>query len=146
MWIQYQIPTAAQISVWHQIVKKNQPHPPIPTNDKISSESIGVSQTWSCIFSGNCVYSGGDSRHSWNFDLSFCLEGQGQSLHRTVESFTKVLYTCVANLVSLVWMGDELLCAQIHDWCTHGQTGAGNENTWRLKVALSKIGPLISKS
>ena len=89
------------------------------------------------LVSSLVVVSDEDSRHLWNLDLLyFGLEGQGQSPRRTVESLTNVLCTSGANLVSLVWMGDELLCGQIHDWCTHGQTDAGSENPWRGKTGL----------
>ena len=36
-----------------------------------------------CIYSDNCIYSGGETRHSWNLDfqVKFDFEGQGQSPH-----------------------------------------------------------------
>ena len=50
----------------------------------------------------------------------------------------KVFYTYGPNLVILSWTGDELSRGQAHDWRTHRQTDAGNDNTRRPKLASGK--------
>ena len=53
------------------------------------------------------------------------------------------------NLVSLTETGDELSRRQARDWCTggqtdtHKQTEAGNDNTWRPKLASGKHSGII---
>ena len=77
---------------------------------------------------------------TFDFEVKFDLEGQGQSPSKTIEILTKVFYTYGPNLVILAWTGDELSRGQARDWRTdgHTQTDAGNDNTRRPKLASGK--------
>ena len=79
---------------------------------------------------------------TFDFEVKFDLEGQGQSPPKTIGILTKVFYTCGPNLVILAWTGDELSRGQASDYRTHGrtdtQTDAGNDNTRRPKLASGK--------
>ena len=66
---------------------------------------------------------------NFDFEVKFDLEGQGQSLCKTIEIFIKVFYTCDPNLVILARTVLELSRGQASDWHTHGQTDVGNDNT-----------------
>ena len=76
---------------------------------------------------------------TFDFEVKFDLEGQGQSPPRTIGILTKVFYTYGPNLVILAWTGDELSRGQASDYRTHGrtdtQTDAGNDNTRRPILA-----------
>ena len=64
------------------------------------------------------------------------LEGQGQSLPKTIEILTEIC-TSGPNLVVLAWTGDELSCRQAHVWDTnrdtdthtHGHRHTDSDNT-----------------
>ena len=75
-----------------------------------------------------------------DFQIKFDLEGQGQSLHKTIGTLIKVFCILGPNLVNLAWTGPELSRGQASDWRTdtHTQTDAGNDNTWRPKLASGK--------
>ena len=79
---------------------------------------------------------------TFDFEVEFDLEGQGQSPPKTIGILTKVFYTYGPNLVILAWTGDELSRGQASDYRTHGrtdtQTDAGNDNTRRPKLASGK--------
>ena len=79
---------------------------------------------------------------TFDFEVKFDLESQGQSPPKTIRILTKVFYTYGPNLVILAWTGDELSRGQASDWCTHRrthrQTDAGNDNTRRPKLASGK--------
>ena len=45
---------------------------------------------------------------NFDFEVTFDLEGQGQSPPKTIGILNKVFYTNGPNLVILAWMGDEL--------------------------------------
>ena len=76
---------------------------------------------------------------NFDFEVKFDLEGQGQSLPKTIGILTKVFYIYGSNLVILAERGDELSRGKAHDWRTdghtHRQTDAGNDNTRRPKLA-----------
>ena len=59
---------------------------------------------------------------TFDFEVKFDLEGQGQSPPKTIGIFTKVFYTYGSNLVILAWTGDELSRGQASDYRTHGRT------------------------
>ena len=64
---------------------------------------------------------------TFDFEVKFDLEGQGQSLPKTIWILTKVFYTYGPNLVIVAWTGDELSRGQTWwrtDWRTDGQTQA----------------------
>ena len=78
----------------------------------------------------------------FDFEVKFDLEDQGQSPQKTIMILPKVFYIYGPNLVILAWMGDELSRGQArgyrtHRW-THRQIDAGNDNTWRPKLASGK--------
>ena len=83
---------------------------------------------------------------TFDFEVKFDLEGQGQSPPKTIGTLTKVFYAYGPNLVILAWTGDELSRGQAsayrtHRWMdgrTHGWTDAGNDNTRRPKLASGK--------
>ena len=79
---------------------------------------------------------------TFDFEVKFDLEGQGQSPPKTIGIFTKVFYTYGLNLVILAWTGDEVSRGQASDYRTHGrtdtQTDAGNDNTRRPKLTSGK--------
>ena len=60
---------------------------------------------------------------TFDFEVKFDLEGQGQSPPKTIGILTKVFYTYGGpNLVILAWTGDELSRGQASDYRTHGRT------------------------
>ena len=79
---------------------------------------------------------------NFDFEVKFDLEGQGQSLLKTLGILTKVFYIYDPNLVILAERGDKLSRGQARDWRTdghtHRQTDAGNDNTRRPKLASGK--------
>ena len=79
---------------------------------------------------------------NFDFEVKFDLEGQGQSPPKTIGILTKVFYTYGANLVILAWTGVDLSRGQASDYRTDGrtdtQTDAGNDNTWRPKLASGR--------
>ena len=52
---------------------------------------------------------------NFDFEVKFDLEGQGQSLPKTIEILTKVFYIYGPNLVILASRGDELWHGQARD-------------------------------
>ena len=72
---------------------------------------------------------------NFDFEVKFDLEGQGQSPPKTIGIYG-------ANLVILAWTGVDLSRGQASDYRTDGrtdtQTDAGNDNTWRPKLASGK--------
>ena len=76
------------------------------------------------------------------FDLKFDLEDQGWSLHKTIETLSKLFCTFGPNLVMLAWTGPELSHGQASDWHrlthTHRHTDTGNDNTRKPKLASGK--------
>ena len=84
----------------------------------------------------------------WTFKVKFDLEGQGQSLYKTIGILTKVFFTSVPNLAILAWTGEELYHVdKLGDGRTHTQTDTGNDNTQRPKLALDeKTSHTVSKT
>ena len=79
---------------------------------------------------------------TFDFEVKFDLECQGQLPPKTIGILTKVFYTYGPKLVILAWTGDESSRGQASDYRTHGrtdtQTDAGNDNTRRPKLASGK--------
>ena len=71
---------------------------------------------------------------TFDFEVKFDLEGQGQSPPKTIGILTKVFYTYGPNLVILAWTGDELSRGQASDYRTHGRT---DERTHRQTQATT---------
>ena len=76
---------------------------------------------------------------TFDFEVKFDLEGQGQSPPKTIGILTKVFYTYGPTLVILAWTDYELSRGQVDAHArTHTQTDTGNENTRRPKLASGK--------
>ena len=75
----------------------------------------------------------------FDFQVKFGHEGQGRSVHKAIGTLTKVFCIFGPNLVIQAWTGPELSHEQASDWHTdrqtHTHTDAGNDNTWRPKLA-----------
>ena len=124
----------------------------IEDQDQSISKFIGILTQVFCTFCQNLVILAwtGDELScreaqngvTFDFEVKFDLEGQGQSPPKTIGILTKVFYTYGPNLVMLAWTGDELSRGQASDYRTHGrtdtQTDAGNDNTRRPKLASGK--------
>ena len=121
----------------------------IEDQDQSIPKLIGILTQVFCTFCPNLVilaWTGDElSRRepqngvTFDFEVKFDLEGQGQSPPKTIGILTKVFYTYGPNLVILARTGDELSRGQASDYRTHGrtdtQTYAGNDNTRRPKLA-----------
>ena len=59
---------------------------------------------------------------NFDFEVTFDLEGQGQSPLKTIVILTKVFYTYGPNLMILAWTGDELSRRQASAYRTHRRT------------------------
>ena len=79
---------------------------------------------------------------SFDFEVIFDLEGQGQSPPKTIGILTKVFYTYGTNLVILTQTGLEISRGQASHWHTdsHTHTDAGDDKTWRPILASDKNG------
>ena len=86
----------------------------------------------------------GQAQNMVTFDseIKFDLEDQGQSHHKAIGFLTKFFYAYGLNLVILACTGPEWSCGQTNDWHTdwqtHRHTDAGNENT-RMPILASVI-------
>ena len=82
-----------------------------------------------------------------DFHLIFDVEGQGRSLHKTIQTLTKLFCTFGPNLVILAWTGPELSRGQASDWHTDwhtdAHTDAGNDNTRRPKLAAGNKNTIV---
>ena len=84
---------------------------------------------------------------TFDFEVKFDLEGQGQSPPKTIGILTKVFYTYGPNLVILVWTGDELSRGQASDYRTDGRTHIQTQATtipegqnWpRVEITASNV-------
>ena len=87
---------------------------------------------------------------NFDFEVKFDLEGQDQSLPKTIGILTKVFYIYGPNLVILAERGDELSRGQARDWRTDGHTDRQTQATtipegqnWpRVKTQVS-FGPNV---
>ena len=77
---------------------------------------------------------------TFDFEVKFDLEGQGQSLPKTSRILTQVFYTYGPNLVNLAWTGDELSRRQAHDWCTEGHTHTDRRRQRQYPKAKTGLG------
>ena len=100
--------------------------------DQSIPELIGILTQVFCTFGPNLVilaWTGdelscrqAENGVTFDFEVKFDLEGQGQSPPKTIGILTTVFYTYGSNLVILAWTGDELWREQASDYRTHGQT------------------------
>ena len=77
---------------------------------------------------------------TFDFEVKFDLEGQGQLPPKTIEILTKVFYTYGPNLVILVWTGDELSRGQASDYRTHGRTDGHADRRRQRQYPKAKTG------
>ena len=104
----------------------------IEDQDQSIPKLIGILTQVFCTFGPNLVILAwtGDALSCWqaqngvtfDFEVKFDLEGQGQSPPKTIGILTKVFYTYGPNLVILAWTGDELSHGQASDYRTDGRT------------------------
>ena len=66
---------------------------------------------------------------TFDFEVEFDFEGQGQSPPKTIGILTKVFYTYGPNLVILAWTGDELSRGQASDYRRHSRTDTQTQAT-----------------
>ena len=90
---------------------------------------------WSRGQAQNCV--------TFDFQVKFDLEGQGQSTPNTIGILTKLFCMSGSNLVILAETSDKLSRGQARDWRPHGQTQATTipegQNWPRVKTSLHII-------
>ena len=104
----------------------------IKDQDQSIPKFIGILTQVFCTFGPNLVilaWTGdelscrqGQNGVTFDFEVKFDLEGQGQSPSKTIGILTKVFYTYGPNLVILAWTGDELSRGQASDYRTDGRT------------------------
>ena len=118
----------AQISLVEKFKIENE----IEDQDQSIPRFIGIFNQVFCTFASNLVVLArtGDElscrqAQNWvtfDFQVKFDLEGQGQSPPKTIGILTKVFYTYGPNLVILAWTDDELLRRQAGGWRTRTDT------------------------
>ena len=131
-------------SIWYGFEIKNW----IEDQFQSSPKLVGIWTVQRCISVPNLeivtsIGGHGQAQIGVNFDfgVQFDLEGHNQSSHKTIGILTKVFYISGPNLVILAWTGDELSRGQAGvdaHTRTNTQTDAGNDNTWRPKLASGK--------
>ena len=108
----------------------------IEDQDQSIPKLVGISTQVFCTFGPNLVilaWTGDEllcrqaqNGVTFDFEVKFDLDGQGQSPPKTIGTLSKVFYTYGPNLVILAWTGDELSCRQASDyrtqWRTDGRT------------------------
>ena len=77
---------------------------------------------------------------TFDFEVKFDLEGQGQSHPKTIGILTKVFYTYGPNLVILAWTDDELSRGQAGGWRTRTDTHTDRRRQWQYPKAKTGLG------
>ena len=77
---------------------------------------------------------------TFDFELKFDLEGQGQSPPKTIGILTKVFYTYGANFVILAWTGDEFSRGQASDYRTHWRMDGHTDRRRQRQYPQAKTG------
>ena len=77
---------------------------------------------------------------TFEFEVQFDLEDQGQSPLKTIGILTKVFYTYGPNLVILAWTGDKLSRGQASDYGTHGRTDRHTDRRRQRQYPKAKTG------
>ena len=77
---------------------------------------------------------------TFNFEVKFELDGQGQSPPKTIGFLTKVFYTYGPNLVILAWTGDELSRGQAITARTDGRTDGHTDRRRQRQYPKAKTG------
>ena len=77
---------------------------------------------------------------NFDFEVKFDLEGQGQSLPKTIGILTKVFYIYGPNLVILAERDDELSHGQARDWRTDGHTQTDRRRQRQYPKAKTGLG------
>ena len=129
----------------------------IEDQDQSISKFIGILTQVFCTFCQNLVILAwtGDELScreaqngvTFDFEVKFDLEGQGQSPPKTIGILTKVFYTYGPNLVILAWTGDELSRGQASDYRTHGRTdGRTHRQTQATTIPEGQNWPRVKMS
>ena len=102
--------------------------------DQSIPKLTGISTELRCIFDQNLEiltstggeWSCGQAQNSVNFDfqVEFDLEGQGQSIPKTIGILPRMICMSCSNLVILAETSHKLSRGQARDWRPHGQTQA----------------------
>ena len=77
---------------------------------------------------------------TFDFEVKFDLEGQGQSPPKTIGILTKVFYTYGLNLVILDWTDDELSRGQAGGWHTRTDTDTDRRRQRQYLKAKTGLG------
>ena len=79
---------------------------------------------------------------TFDFEVKFDLDGQGQSPPKTIGILTKVFYTYGPNLVILAWTGDELSRGQASAYRTQtdGRTDTQTDRRRQRQYPKAKTG------
>ena len=77
---------------------------------------------------------------TFDFEVKFDLEGQGQSHPKTIGILTKVFYTYGPNLVIPAWTDDELSRGQAGGWRTHTDTHTDRRRQRQYPKAKTGLG------
>ena len=77
---------------------------------------------------------------TFDFEVKFDLEGQGQSHPKTIGILTKVFYTYGSNLMILAWTDDELSRGQAGGWRTHTDTHTDRRRQRQYPKAKTGLG------
>ena len=129
----------------------------IEDQDQSIPKLIGILTQVFCTFGPNLVIlastgyelSGRQAQNGviFVFEVKFDLEGQDQSLPKTIGILTKVFYTIGPNLVILAWTGDELSRGQASDYRTHRRTdGRTHRQTQATTIPEGQNWPRVKKT
>ena len=77
---------------------------------------------------------------TFDFEVKFDFEGQGQSHPKTIRILTKVFYTYGPNLVILAWTDDELSRGQAGGWRTRMDTHTDRRRQRQYPKAKTGLG------
>ena len=112
-------------SIWSGFEIKNG----IEDQFQSSPKLVGIWTVLRCIFvsnleivtliGGELLYGQAQNGVNFDFEVKFDLEGEAQSLPKTIGILTKVFFTYGLNMVILAWTDDELSHGQARDYRTH---------------------------
>ena len=122
-----------------------------------SSPKLGIWTVLRCIFvpnleivtsiAGELWYGQAQNGVNFFFDITFDLEGQGQSPSKTIGIWNKVFYTYSPNSVILAWTGDELWRGQASAYRRHRQTdGHTDRQTQATTIPEGQYWPQVKSS
>ena len=122
----------------------------IEDQDQSIPKFIGILTQVFCTFGPNLVvlaWTGDElscrqaqNRVTFDFEVKFDLEGQGQSPPKTTGILTKLFYTYGLNLVILAWTDDELSRRQAGGWRTRTDTHTDRRRQQQYPKAKTGLG------